>query len=93
MDIISVDQFLVLGLFMAVLGGLWLLVHRNKQGLSQKLNRGKRLQLRESISLGGQAQAALLSVDGRDFLLVHGKAGTAALHPLGETQAPCEAAQ
>ncbi len=80
MNLVRFDQLLVLGLFMAVLGALWLLVQRHKSGITAKLHRGKRLHVAESLSLGGHARATLLSVDGRDYLLVHGKAGASVLH-------------
>ncbi len=82
MDLVRFDQLLVLALFMAALGVAWLLVHRNRQHLSERLHRGRRLHLSESQSLGGNMRATLLAVDGREFLLVHGKAGVTALHAL-----------
>lgn len=92
MDMLRFDQGLTLALFMLALGGLWLFVHRHKQGLSARLHRDRRLQLGDSLSLGGQGRIALLSVDGREFLLITGKNGTPALHPLAAI-APNDAGQ
>lgn len=84
MEIVRLDQFLVLLLFMAALGLLWWYAMRNRKMLSQKLRRGRRMQLVEHLHLGGHARATLLVIDQREFLLVHGKTGTPALHLLGE---------
>ncbi len=86
MEVVRFDQFLVLLLFMAALGLLWWYVLRNKKDLAQRFHRGRRLQLVESLHLGGHGRATLLIVDQREFLLVHGKTGANVLHPLGERQ-------
>ncbi len=92
MEMLRFDQGLTLALFMLALGGLWLFVHRHKRGLSARLHRDRRLQLGDCLNLGGQGRIALISVDGREYLLVTGKNGTPALHPLATT-APNDAGQ
>jgi flagellar protein FliO/FliZ len=87
MDILRFDQILVLTVFMAVLGAVWLLVQRNKVKLSGKLHQGRRLHLRESVALNAQSRATILSVDGRDYLVVHGKTGTPAVQALDQVAA------
>jgi flagellar protein FliO/FliZ len=82
MDILRFDQVLVLTVFMAVLGAVWLLVQRNKAKLSGKLHNGRRLLVRESVALTPHQRATILSVDGRDYLVVHGKVGAPAVQPL-----------
>lgn len=82
MELMRPDQLLILLVFMGALGGLWVYVQRHKAGLSAKLHRGRRLHLRESVMLGAQTRATLLQVDGQDYLLLHGKTGTPALHAL-----------
>lgn len=90
MEVVRFDQLLILFLFMALLGLMWWYVQRNRKDLSQKWNRGRRLQLVESLHLGGQARAMLLTVDAREFLLVQGKSGAPALHLLSEDAASRE---
>jgi flagellar protein FliO/FliZ len=85
MDMLRFDQGLTLALFMLALGGLWLFVHRHKQGLSARLHRVRRLQIGENLSLGAHTRIALIAVDGREFLLITGKTGTPALHPIAAT--------
>ncbi|MGY6697994.1 MAG: flagellar biosynthetic protein FliO [Roseinatronobacter sp.] len=90
MEFMRPDQLLILLVFMGALGGLWLYVQRHKAGLSAKLHRGRRLHLCESVLLGAQTRATLLQVDGQDYLLVHGKTGTPALHALHNAPAQGE---
>jgi flagellar protein FliO/FliZ len=92
MDILRFDQILVLTVFMAVLGAVWLLVQRNKHKLSGKLHNGRRLHLRESVALNAHQRATILSVDGRDYLVLHGKTGTPALQALAHS-APMDGAE
>lgn len=82
MELFRPDQIVVLGLFMAALAALWLFVHRHKQGLTEKFQRGRRLQQLECLNVSRTTSVTLLSVDGRSFLLVHGREGVSALHPL-----------
>jgi len=86
MEVVRFDQFLVLLLFMALLGLLWWYVLRNKKALAQRFHNGRRLQLVESLQLSGHSRASLLRIDQCEFLLVHGKTGVNVLHPLGERQ-------
>ena len=85
MDILRFDQIIVLTAFMAVLAVVWLLVQRYKPKLSAKLQSGRRLLVHESVALTPQHRATILSVDGRDFLVVHAKTGTPAIQPLEAT--------
>jgi flagellar protein FliO/FliZ len=82
MDLIRLDQFVTLAIFMAALGVLWWLVHRNKAGLAGRLTAQKRLRVIEAAALGTRDRAMIVAVDGREFLVITARGTAPQLHPL-----------
>ena len=82
MDVVRPEQFLIVALFLAVLGAVWLLVRLNKGPLRSRLSNGRRMEVAEVLPLGGADRAVLLRVDGRDFLLVNAKGATPLLREM-----------
>ena len=84
-DLIHPTQFLTLGLFMAALGVLWYYVQRNKSGLARRVGQGRRIAVAEVVSLSPTERAMILTVDGRDFLVLRAK-GAAPVITLLQTE-------
>ncbi|MFQ6755454.1 flagellar assembly protein FliO [Cereibacter sphaeroides] len=81
MDILRPDQILTLGLFLGLLGLLWLVVKLKAPGISRFAS-GGRLRLAEAAALGPQERAAILAVDGREFLVLTSKGAAPVVLPL-----------
>lgn len=73
MDIIGPQQFIIVFVFLALLGVLWFVVRLNKGELRSRLVQGRRMELAEVTSLGGTDRAVLLKVDEKEFLIVNSK--------------------
>lgn len=86
MDILHPGQILTLLGFLGALGLVWHLVRRKGDALA----RPRRMQLRETMMLGPSDRAAILDLDGQEFLLLRLKGAQPLLHPLGpaKTGAP-----
>lgn len=82
MDLIPYDKIATLVVFLGALGLLWVLVQRNRGGLAGQLHKGRRLRLTETAAIGPSDRAMILTVDGRDFLVVQIKGSGLVLHPL-----------
>lgn len=82
MDVIRPDQILTLLLFMAVLGLGWLVVKMNRGGLSRRIAGDRRMRLVEVAALSPVDRALILSVDGRDFLILRCKGEAPLMQPL-----------
>lgn len=75
--IFETTQIITLLIFLMVLIAALIFVKRFQPQLRAHLNTGKRINIIETTSLGGQDRAVLLSVDRADFLVVLSKrAGT-----------------
>ena len=85
MDILRPDQILTLALFLALLGGLWLVVKLKAPGISRLAN-GKRIPVAEVAPLGPQDRAILLAVDGREFLILRSRGAAPVVMPLGAAE-------
>ena len=85
MDPLHMDQILILGAFLGALCLLWALILRHKDSIGARLATGRRLRVVESSALGATDRAVILSVDGRDFLLVSIRGATPVLHALEHT--------
>ncbi|MGP3697186.1 flagellar assembly protein FliO [Rhodobacter sp. NSM] len=81
MDILRPDQILTLGLFLGLLGLLWLVVKLKAPGISRFAN-GSRLRVTEAAALGSQERAAILVVDGREFLVLTSRGASPVILPL-----------
>lgn len=82
MELIPYDKIATLAVFLGALGLAWLLVQRHRGGLAGHLHKGRRLRLTESAAIGPADRAMILTVDGRDFLVVQIKGSGMALQPL-----------
>ena len=91
MDIIGLQQFIIVFVFLALLGAVWFVVRLNKGELRTRLAQGRRMELAEVTSLGGTDKALLLKVDDREFLVVNSKGAAPVVTDLGQTNS--EAAQ
>ncbi|ULB09846.1 flagellar biosynthetic protein FliO [Cereibacter azotoformans] len=81
MDILRPDQILTLGLFLGLLGLLWLVVKLKAPGISRFAS-GGRLRVAEATALGPQERAVLLAVDGREFLILTSRGAAPTVLPL-----------
>lgn len=91
MDIIGLQQFIIVFVFLALLGAVWFVVRLNKGELRTRLAQGRRMELAEVTSLGGTDKALLLKIDDREFLVVNSKGAAPVVTDLGQMKA--EAAQ
>lgn len=82
MDFIRPDQILTLTLFMAVLGLGWFVVKMNRGGLARRIAGDRRMRLVEVAALSSTDRAMILSVDGREFLILRCKGETPVLRDL-----------
>ncbi len=88
MDQLTPDRLLIVGLFLAALIGVWALVQRNKTGLAQRLGGNRRLQMRETLTLGPEGRALLLEAEGRMVLVIGGRRGGTQMLDLGPVATP-----
>ena len=70
MDIVRPDQIVTLVLFMAALGLGWLWVKSQRGGLARRIAGERRMRLVEVAALSPVDRAMILSVDGREFLIL-----------------------
>lgn len=82
MENLRTDQILIVLVFMAVLGAVWLWARRNRHGLSRRLAGASRLRLSEVAALSPTDRAMILAVDGQEFLIVRMKGATPVVTPL-----------
>jgi flagellar protein FliO/FliZ len=82
MDLFRPDQILILLCFLGALGAVWVYVHRNRGALSDRMARGRRLRVAEAAPIGPGDRAMILSVDGRDYLLIRLKGAAPVLQAL-----------
>ncbi len=92
MELLRPDQIIPLAVFLAALGALWVYVLRNRERLSARMGRGRRLRVVETAALGPADRAMILSLDDREFLIVKLKGAAPMLHPLRAAHGPEEAA-
>lgn len=90
LDQLTPDRLMIVGLFMAVLIGLWAVVQRNKTGLARHLTGTRRLQMREALTLGPEGRALLLEAEGRMILIVAGRRTPPRMLDLGAAPAPAD---
>lgn len=83
MDIIGPQQFIVVFVFLALLGAVWFIVRLNKGELRSRIANGRRMELAEVTSLGGTDRAILLKVDDREFLVLNSKGAAPVVTDLG----------
>lgn len=81
-DLIRPDQILTLLAFLGGLGVVWALVIRNKAALGARLAQNRRIVVSETTALGPTDRAMILSVDGRDYLLLRLKGAAPLFQPL-----------
>ena len=78
MTLVQTQHWLIVALFMAALFVVWAVVKLFKTPLRQRLSADRRMALTEVLPLGADQRAVLMSVDGRDVLIVTGRrTGTA----------------
>ena len=87
MDLFRPDQILILLAFLGALGAAWVYVQRNRGALSERVARGRRLRVTEAAPIGPGDRAMILSVDGRDYLLIRLKGAAPVFQPLPATRA------
>jgi flagellar protein FliO/FliZ len=73
MDVIRPDQYVIMILFLGVLGVLWLWVRMNKSGLGARLNHGKRISVSEVTAVSPADRAMIIKVDGQEFFIFKSK--------------------
>ena len=73
---VSVSQYLTLAVFMLLLAGIWYLVQRNREALTHRTGKGRRISVLEVTALSPVDRAMILAVDGQEFLVLRSK-GTA----------------
>ncbi len=79
---VSLLHFLIVALFLAGLGALWLLVQRGRDGLTGRATRGRRIGVVEVTALSPQDRAMILAVDGREFLVLRIRGSAPVVTPL-----------
>lgn len=78
MTLVQTQHWLIVALFMAALLVVWGVVKLFKTPLRQHLSADRRMALTEVLPLGPDQRAVLMSVDGRDVLIISGRrTGTA----------------
>ncbi len=82
MDAIRPDQFISLGLFMAVLALGWLVVMINRGGLARRIAGERRIRLAEVTALSAADRAMILVVDGQEFLVLRCKGAAPVMQAL-----------
>ncbi len=82
MDIVRPEQVVTLLLFMAGLGLVWLWVKAQRGGLARRIAGARRMRLVEVAALSPVDRAMILSVDGRDFLILRCKGEAPVLRAL-----------
>lgn len=87
MDLFRPDQILILLAFLGALAVAWAYVHRNRSALSARMARGRRLRVAEAAPIGPGDRAMILTVDGRDYLLIRLKGAAPVFRPLPAAQA------
>jgi flagellar protein FliO/FliZ len=94
MDIVRPEQVLTLVLFLGALCLVWLWVKTNRGGLARKISGDRRMRLVEVAALSPMDRAMILSVDGREFLILRckGEAPLMRALPAGETPVAEDAA-
>jgi hypothetical protein len=83
LDHLTPDRLLIVGLFLAVLLGLWAAVQRNRTGLARRITGDRRLRMVETLTLGPEGRALLLEAEGRSILVLGGRRGTPCVLDLG----------
>lgn len=79
---ITLFQILTLVLFLGALLALWLYVQRNRDGLARKMGQDRRIKVAEVAALSPTDRAMILSVDGREFLVLRAKGTAPVVTPL-----------
>ncbi|MCE6961910.1 flagellar assembly protein FliO [Cereibacter sphaeroides] len=87
MDILRPDQILTLGLFLGLLGLLWLVVKLKAPGILKtpgisRFANGGRIRVTDAAALGPQDRALILAVDGREFLVLRSRGAAPVVLPL-----------
>ena len=83
LDIIRPDQIIAILALLGLLVAVWLIVRSNRGALTQRLTGDRRLRVTEVAMLGHSDRAILLSVDDREFLVVHAKGTAPMISALG----------
>jgi flagellar protein FliO/FliZ len=86
MEFLRPDQIIPLAVFLAVLVAVWVYVLRNRESLSARMGRGRRLRVVETAALGPSDRAMILSLDDQEFLIVKMKGAAPLLRSLGTAQ-------
>lgn len=73
MDVVRPDQFVIMILFLGVLGVLWLWIRMNKSGLGARLNHGKRITVAEVTAISPADRAMIVKIDEREFFIFKSK--------------------
>jgi flagellar protein FliO/FliZ len=81
-DLFHPTQLLTLALFLGALVAVWVYVLRNKSGLARKMGQGRRISVSEVASLSPTDRAMILTVDGREFLVLRAKGSAPVVTPL-----------
>ncbi len=72
-DLINPIQLLTLIVFLGALLALWYVVQRNKSGLARRMGQGRRITVCEVAAISPTDRAMILSVDGREFLVLRAR--------------------
>ena len=73
MDIIRPDQYVIIILFLGILGILWLWVRMNKAGLNTRINQGKRIKISEVSAITPLDRVMIIKVDEKEYLIFKSK--------------------
>jgi flagellar protein FliO/FliZ len=92
MELLRPDQIIPLAVFLTALGAVWIYVLRNRERLSARMGRGRRLRVVETAALGPADRAMILCLDDQEFLIVKLKGSAPVLRPLGAVRGVEEAA-
>ena len=88
MDVLTPERLVIVALFLAVLLGARVLVLRNGPRIGKQIMGERRMALVESLALGGQARAHLLTADSDRVLIVNGPRGQLQVLHLGQDAVP-----
>ena len=86
MDLLTTDRILTLAGFLGALLLVWVFIRIKSAPLAARLKQGRQLEVREVLSLGGDARAVLMRAKDRDVLIVTGRKSGTALLTLSDTE-------
>ena len=86
MDVLTPDRILTIAGCLGVLVLVWAVIRHNRAPLAARLATGRKLELTETLNLGGDSRALLLKAEGQTVLVVMGRSSGTALTLLAQNE-------